>query len=403
MNQNLFTQSMFAIAVVFICLLTYALHVEDKPFFATSIAGTFLIHMWTRPSRRECVLTATIGVLLAAAYALWWPPAIRSLSSVTLACAAWMGVASLLVNGVQGIRLEGPAREAKKALFAPTFLLAISSIVGAAALVLTSYLHPRTYDLFLYSFDSNLGFQPSFLMGRLFAQQPPFAFVSRTIYAATPLAIALLYALQLTSARRPQINILWVFFGAGFSGLFLYHLFPATGPIFVFGSNFPFSPPLVDRHVLEAIALPSDAPRNAMPSVHTAWVLLVWWNSRTRPAWVRVLAALFLVFTLFATLGLGEHYLIDLVVAVPFSVALQGAFSTGIPIHHPVRRAAWAAGAVVVALWLIALRIPGTVFQGSAMLSWGAITCTIVPFLILEQRLADGWTKAQHSPSRSTQ
>src|SRR5712691_3567127 len=153
MSEKLFRGLTLAIIVIPVYLITYALHVEDKPFFATSVAGTFLIHMWTRPPRREWLLTVGIGIVLLAAYALCWEKSTRSVSTVTLAGIACLGLGSLAVTGAQAIWREGAARTAKLKLFLPALLLAISSIIGALALLLTSYLHPKTYDLFLYAFD----------------------------------------------------------------------------------------------------------------------------------------------------------------------------------------------------------------------------------------------------------
>jgi hypothetical protein len=344
--------------------------------------------MWTRPPRREWVLTVGIGIVLLAAYALCWEKSTRSVSTVTLAGIACLGLGSLAVTGAQAIWREGAARTAKLRLFLPALMLAISSIIGALALLLTSYLHPKTYDLFLYAFDATLGFQPSFAMGQFFAAWPSLAIAAGAVYAAVPLAIALLYALQITTPRRPPVDILYVFFGAGFVGLFVYHFFPAVGPIFVFGPSFPYRPPTVDSRAIEMIAVPPDPPRNAMPSVHTAWALLVWWNSRRRPIWVRLLAALFLALTVLATLGMGEHYLIDLVVAVPFTVALQAAFTTAIPWRQAERARPLAIGLATVVLWLVLLRTSLPLFQRLPALSWSAMLCTLLVSIWLDQRLS---------------
>ena len=382
-------QLTLAVIAGLICLVTYGLHVENKPFFATSIAGAFLIHMWARPGRREARTTVILGALLAGMYALAWPPARQGLTAVLLSGGAWLGVGSLLVMASDALRLEGAERKAKWALFYPAVLLSVSSIIGSLGLLSTSYFHPRTYDMFLYAFDSGLGLQPSFAVGRVFLEWPALTVVAKAVYTGVPLAIALLYANQITAPRPSQTNILFVFFGTGFAGLFLYHFFPATGPLFVFGSSFPNDPPPVDSSAVSLFALQSEAPRNAMPSVHTAWALLVWWNSRRMAVWVRTLAGLFLLFTIVGTLGLGEHYLIDLAVAVPFTVALQAAFTTDTPFQAQ-RRPAVAAGIAVLIFWLIALRLPGSLSH-SPVFSWGAILCTTVPFLILEKRLADRW------------
>lgn len=75
-------------------------------------------------------------------------------------------------------------------------------------------------------------------------------------------------------------------------------LFPAVGPVWV--------------------GTPT-APHNCLPSLHFTWALLAWYYS---PRWLRWPSALLVILTGFATIGLGEHYLIDLIAAVPFTVAV---------------------------------------------------------------------------------
>ena len=387
MSENMSRYLTFVVVIGSVCLLTYSLHVENKPFFATSIAATFLIHMWTRPGRKDALLAIGIGLFLLAAYALSWPAATRSLSTCVETGIAGLGLGSLSVTGAQAIWREGTARREKLAVFLPSIVMAVSSIIGALALLLTSYLHPKTYDLFLYAFDDSLGFQPSFLMGRVFDAYPALAFAAGLVYAAVPLAIALLYAIQITSPRRAPVDILFVFFGAGIVGLCVYHLYPATGPIFAFSAAFPLNPPAVNSRSLELIDVPSEPPRNAMPSVHSAWALLVWWNSRRRPAWVRAAAALFLALTLLATLGMGEHYLIDLVVAVPFTVALQAAFTTRFPLSQAARSRPLAISALTVLVWLILLRTALPLFHSSPLLPWGAMLITLLVSWRLDKML----------------
>ena len=51
-----------------------------------------------------------------------------------------------------------------------------------------------------------------------------------------------------------------------------------------------------------------------MPSLHTAWALSLFIHSRRGPRWLRLGGAFWLFCTLTATLGLGAHYGIDLIV-----------------------------------------------------------------------------------------
>ncbi len=59
--------------------------------------------------------------------------------------------------------------------------------------------------------------------------------------------------------------------------------------------------------------------RDCMPSLHLAWALLLWIYSGR---WLRIPMLIFAVLTAAATVGLGEHYAIDLVAALPFTWAV---------------------------------------------------------------------------------
>src|SRR5262249_27497114 len=72
-----------------------------------------------------------------------------------------------------------------------------------------------------------------------------------------------------------------------------------------------------------AAFLDQDVVRNGMPSLHTAWAFLIMTSAAGLPRWFRHLSVGYLMATLVATLATGEHYLVDLIVALPFAVAVQ--------------------------------------------------------------------------------
>jgi hypothetical protein len=57
--------------------------------------------------------------------------------------------------------------------------------------------------------------------------------------------------------------------------------------------------------------------------MHSMWAFLIFWGSRKSGPVMRGAAFLVLVGTLLATVGFGEHYLIDLVVGLPLAVAVD--------------------------------------------------------------------------------
>jgi hypothetical protein len=63
--------------------------------------------------------------------------------------------------------------------------------------------------------------------------------------------------------------------------------------------------------------------RNAFPSLHMTGALFVAWSAQPFGRAVRILAWLYAGVTVLATLGSGEHYLVDLLVAAPFALAIH--------------------------------------------------------------------------------
>jgi hypothetical protein len=139
--------------------------------------------------------------------------------------------------------------------------------------------------------------------------------------------------------------------------------------------------------------------RNAIPSLHMAWVLLVWWNSRGLARWIRAIALLFVVLTVMATLGTGEHYFIDLVVAFPFSLMVQALCSYSQPFRSGARRNAFLFGTFVTLIWLALLSFTTTIFWTSPVLPWTMIVATVAPSIWLWNRLVPAGT--QEEPVRA--
>ena len=94
-----------------------------------------------------------------------------------------------------------------------------------------------------------------------------------------------------------------------------------------------------------------------MPSLHFSWALLQWWHTRSLARWIQCSAFVWLIITVLATLGLGLHYLIDLIVAVPFSVAVRGIASLLGNEHHSASKRAVFYGGLMTIAWLAILRI----------------------------------------------
>ena len=188
-------------------------------------------------------------------------------------------------------------------------------------------------------------------------------------YAFVFLVFPILYGLQLRSTASPPVSYLKVWSVGVLLGYFTYFLFPITGPYYAFGERmFP-----LDMPVLEGVpphpAVVSFAPRNGMPSMHFGWALLFWINASLLPAskaakLLRPLSAVFVGLTALATLALGEHYLIDLIVAVPFVIGVQALCTDVLPWSDKARRSATVWGFTIAYVWMLAMLVNAQWFIG---------------------------------------
>ncbi|MCU1237300.1 MAG: hypothetical protein JWP63_5267 [Candidatus Solibacter sp.] len=348
------------------------------------LLGSFLIHMATRPGRREWLTVLGLAVLLRTAYAafLGFHP---YFGSVLVSWGSFLGLASLVVQLIWMARVRGEARAARRITFLTTGALPYSWLILAFCLSFVTRT-PRSFDAYLLAFDSSLGAPVSFVFGRYLAENALLRHLTKTVYDALPLGASCILAWNNRSRFRP-VSVIPMYITMMVLGYGLYWLYPAAGPAFAYRGMFPFASPEKWQILAMGVA-PFDAPRNAMPSLHFGAMLLLMWNSRSWPVAGRVAAAAFSCGIAFATLGLGEHYLIDLVVAFPFMLALQAAWSESVPLRSACRYQAMAAGGMATAAWFLALRWGLPAFLASAPLAWGCVVLTVGGTIWMERRLA---------------
>ena len=178
-----------------------------------------------------------------------------------------------------------------------------------------SPLRPVKYDLYVYCwFDRGLG-SPSFRLGQEVWKHAWLHNLVSVSYGMLPVMLLVTFAccLYLVSEREAG-KVALAFCLLFFSGSLVYLILPVSGPVYAF-SNFPAMPP---ASLTETSPLWLTAPPNAVPSGHTGAALLTVWFLR-RWKWGKAAGVLFLLLTVLATLGSGQHYLFDLVVAVPYA------------------------------------------------------------------------------------
>lgn len=236
--------------------------------------------------------------------------------SVLLALSPLSGFALVfllaIISTIRWFRAPSDRRRTELFLIAAVLVEPLCMAGQLIAQTLSS-LRPFKYDLFIFQFDALFG-QPSFQLGQLvFAHLWLRELVSAS-YGLLPAAmllvfLAYLYLASESEAKRVAGTFVLLFAG----GVFIYLLIPVSGPVYAF----PSFPALPASSTAAPIALPA-APPNGVPSGHTGAAFLVLWFL-WRWNWGKAAGLTFVGLTVLATLGSGQHYLFDLLCALPYT------------------------------------------------------------------------------------
>jgi PAP2 superfamily protein len=180
----------------------------------------------------------------------------------------------------------------------PCFILIGWSVIEALKFLT---LHtPTTCDVMLWRLDGLLGFEPSIVAMAIASTIPGLWEVLKISYHQ---GLLVAMALAAVADAGPWRFVAKVAVATAL-GYALFWVVPACGPsFFLYG--------------------PAGTPRNAMPSLHMVWAIFVRGRVGGKGVGARLAADVFIILTVLSTLGLGEHYLVDLVAAVPFWLAFE--------------------------------------------------------------------------------
>ena len=206
-----------------------------------------------------------------------------------------------------------------------------ATTVGNAWLQVTAHAEPQVLDEYTALADRALG-SPSRAVGQVFDVLGPVGrgpFVA--VYALLPVAAVGVAVVQLRGGWARH-NVVLSFVVVGAFGPLVYLLFPVVGPAFAFGpqgGGFAVSTSWPTQLLVPGTPrlVPFDAvtPRNCVPSLHTAWAVVLFLHTRSMGRRLRMGGAVWLVLTLLATLGFGYHYGVDLVVGAVFALTIETA------------------------------------------------------------------------------
>lgn len=350
-------------------------------FFGMALAGVVIVHQRVGPSWLDAVWTAAGMAVLGIVdfHFLNYAPKIM----------AWFSFAGLSSFAILALRsIWSQSRRKFLYCWIPAAAFVMSDYFASNMLEWTANAHPKTLDLYLLSFDGSLRTQVAFAAGQIYARIPTLHNIALIAYVGLAIPITMIYAGRLVRFKEGAFPAMLAFLVTGPMGILFYNLFPASGPHNLFGANFPFHPfPIADLPRLALAPLAIPGPRNAMPSLHLAWTLLAWWFSRGL-SWIeRTIAFAFLALTAFATMGTGEHFFADLVVAFPFALLICGLCAYQVSWKDSRRVAAILVGLGVTLAWLATLRYGAKLFWTSPIVPWALSAATIAIVYIRQAKL----------------
>lgn len=293
--------------------------------------------------------------------------------------------AALFVSGTRIAKADRPGglREFDRVLV--MFALPFAIPLTLAGLWITGHILQTTYDNYFYAFDGLLPVPVARGLAR-FCADHQWAWQACSIVYYDFLFVLCAFVVlrwRQDGEAAGQLLARWVF--ATLVGYALYYWLPGVGPDVAFyggGSNLDSlpSPGQVELTLLSGF---EGRPRNAMPSLHVTWALLIAFASIELATLVRAFGALYALATVVATLGLREHYLIDLVVAVPFAVAVHASVSPiGQRADTRAKLVAVLGGAAMTGAWLLTIRYGTASLRGAP---------SIASLLVIATILASGW------------
>jgi len=258
------------------------------------------------------------------------------------------------------------------------------------------YQLPVLYDRVLFHFDTDLGLGWVAVFAMIVnysSWSTPFFIFN---YNILPFWTLIAAVSEIFYAPRGSNTILLATMCSGYAGYLLYFLMPAIAPAPFFGALFPAHMPdpgsVLNAPIVDTVV----SLRNTMPSLHAASAMLICLALRSSPIWHRALGGLILLSTLVSTLGLGQHYAVDWVAALPLVLWARGVSTIWLPLRQAARCDAIITGITLTAGWVLVVRYGQFGLDNAWIIRALALVSVAVP-LLLERRLHRAAIKAPPS------
>jgi len=360
----------------------------EEPLLASALVGSLAFYLFMLPRRGlELGLVLVFGGLLD-----YWLEIHRAQiigpAGRLLHLGLGVGLAAIVATLIRLLR-RGPDSVRAEETLSLAIALPGMLVFGIFLRSLISSENPLVFDCVTYAFDGLLGFQPSFLIARTVDSWKPLRILLYAVYFHLPLWMSLA---QILVSCRPDLarnQPVLAYLVVAALGSFLYAYLPAVGIQVLCGDVYPHGPwpPVPDP--VRLVEAPLYFPRNAMPSLHLAWILTAFWALRRFNSRVRMVGGLLVFLTILSTFNVGDHYLIDLVIAVPFALCCHGLSTFSHPGRNRLRAISILYGGTATLAWLSVMRYTPNLALDNPPLTLASLALTVAGALFLQSRLGE--------------
>lgn len=328
-------------------------------FLSSSLAASLCVYLWSKPGRKE--LLATGGA--AAGLCLWLGLTGAWYAKVMLVAMYW-AIVAFAVSFVVAMRKGGRARV--KVLEGMT-LVPVLTLGTLPMLFVMSWLTPVTWDYYLYAASTSFGMTPpDFLVAQFVTGQYWLKSLCEFAYMNLPVGLTIVFLMLREKTPEMADKLFRCGLWLAFLGWGCYLLFPASGSVATFKELYPLHPPPLSQVDVEQ-RLSFGNARNCLPSLHTSWVLALYWFTRPLGRSARGVALGFTALTLIYVLVCG-HYVMDIFGTLPWVTAIYAWCLRG-----PGWQRVAGEGVLFYLLFLVYLRFGGPLYLSSPIYSWAAV------------------------------
>ena len=178
-------------------LLMLALPLGAAGFVTEAFAGGALIYLMSRPKTSDLLAAGLVGLFFGAVYKIAGAAVERWIGWEVCFPAALYCFGAFVVLFFRCAGVAGSQRKASLALIREIALIPAVCLCSIIAVTLDTHIVERTFDRWLYAFDLNLGFNPSFTSGESFRAHSLFRDAASLVYSSLPVNLCLMCAIQM--------------------------------------------------------------------------------------------------------------------------------------------------------------------------------------------------------------